>query len=95
MLNAVILLSMSTHPFHIPSGKKERLLKIFEGQCDNVIDLVVATNEEAVLRCDIYGRTPRIHLGKGLCYVKDSVYAMQPNMGQEGCMAVEVYLALV
>lgn len=96
MLNAVILHCMNTPLFHILTGKKERLLKIFEGWCDNVIDLIVATNEEAILRRDIYDRTPVFTWGKGrVTLLGDSVHAMQPNMGQGGCMAIEVYLALV
>ncbi|KAG5089601.1 hypothetical protein JHK86_002213 [Glycine max] len=49
----------------IPNGKKERFLKIFEGWCDNVIDLIHATEEEAILRRDIYDRTPTFTWGKG------------------------------
>ncbi|CAA3007243.1 Zeaxanthin epoxidase, chloroplastic [Olea europaea subsp. europaea] len=30
-------------------GKKERLLKLFEGWCDNVIDLLLTTDEDAIL----------------------------------------------
>ncbi|WJX55368.1 zeaxanthin epoxidase [Trifolium repens] len=72
------------------NGKKERLLKIFEGWCDNVIDLIVATEEEAILRRDIYDRMPTLTWGKGrVTLLGDSVHAMQPNMGQGGCMAIE------
>jgi hypothetical protein len=82
-------------PIHISAGKKDRLLKIFEGWCDNVIDLLLTTDEDSILRRDIYDREPIITWGKGrVTLLGDSVHAMQPNMGQGGCMAIEVYLPL-
>jgi hypothetical protein len=72
------------------------LLKIFKGWCDNTIDLILATDEEAILRRDIYDRIPTFKWGKGrVTLLGDSVHAMQPNMGQGGCMAIEVYISLI
>ncbi|KAM0895750.1 hypothetical protein ACQ4PT_023648 [Festuca glaucescens] len=72
------------------NGKKKRLLELFSGWCDNVIDLLNATDEEAILRRDIYDRPPTINWGKGrVTLLGDSVHAMQPNLGQGGCMAIE------
>nr|QED45764.1 zeaxanthin epoxidase [Petunia x hybrida] len=73
-----------------PNGMKARLLEIFGGWCDNVIDLLVATDEEAILRRDIYDRAPTFSWGRGrVTLLGDSVHAMQPNLGQGGCMAIE------
>ncbi|XP_038999997.1 zeaxanthin epoxidase, chloroplastic-like [Hibiscus syriacus] len=72
------------------NGKRVRLLEIFDGWCDNVIDLLVATDEDAILRRDIYDRTPSLTWGRGrVTLLGDSIHAMQPNMGQGGCMAIE------
>ncbi|CAI0553626.1 unnamed protein product [Linum tenue] len=73
-----------------PGGKKERLLQLFEGWCDNVIDVLHATDEEAILRRDIFDRTPTLNWGKGrVTLLGDSIHVMQPNLGQGGCMAIE------
>ncbi|KAI3991980.1 hypothetical protein MKX01_014871 [Papaver californicum] len=73
-----------------PNAKKERLIKIFGSWCDNVVDLLNATDEEAILRRDIFDRIPIFTWGKGrVTLLGDSVHAMQPNLGQGGCMAIE------
>ncbi|CAN6228334.1 unnamed protein product [Urochloa humidicola] len=72
------------------NGKKKRLLEIFRGWSEIVVDLITATEEEAILRRDIYDRPPIMNWGRGhVTLLGDSVHAMQPNMGQAGCMAIE------
>ena len=79
-----------------PEGKrKERLLQIFGHWTDDVVDLIKATPEDDVLRRDIYDRPPifKWHEGR-VVLLGDSAHAMQPNLGQGGCMAIEDALTL-
>ena len=70
--------------------RKERLLSIFGHWCDDVTDLIRNTPEEDVLRRDIYDRPPIFSWSRGrVTLLGDSAHAMQPNLGQGGCMAIE------
>ena len=70
--------------------RKARLLDIFGHWCDDVTDLIRNTPEDDVLRRDIYDRSPIMTWSKGrVTLLGDSAHAMQPNLGQGGCMAIE------
>ena len=53
-------------------------------------DLIEATPEDDVLRRDIFDRPPIFKWVDGrVVLLGDSAHAMQPNLGQGGCMAIE------
>jgi zeaxanthin epoxidase len=55
-----------------------------------VTDLIAATPEEDVIRRDIFDRPPVFKWTQGrVALLGDSAHAMQPNLGQGGCMAIE------
>jgi len=71
-------------------SRKARLLDIFGDWTDQVTDLVRATPEADVLRRDIFDRPPIMSWASGrVALLGDSAHAMQPNLGQGGCMAIE------
>ena len=73
-----------------PGGRKARMMSIFGTWCDAVTDLIENTPEEDVLRRDIYDRPPIFKWVTGrVALLGDSAHAMQPNLGQGGCMAIE------
>lgn len=73
-----------------PGTRKQRLMDIFGHWCDNVVELIKATPEDDILRRDIFDRPPIFKWADGrVVLVGDSAHAMQPNLGQGGCMAIE------
>lgn len=73
------------------AGKKKRVLKLFKGWCDEVITLIMETLDHMILQRDIYDRDMIYSWGTGrVTLVGDAAHPMQPNLGQGGCMAIEV-----
>lgn len=73
------------------SGRmKENLLEAFDGWSDDVLARFLATKEEDIEQRDIYDRRPIFKWVQGsTALLGDSAHAMQPNMGQGGCQAIE------
>eukprot|EP00271_Cylindrocystis_brebissonii_P016079 TRINITY_DN39257_c0_g1_i1.p1 TRINITY_DN39257_c0_g1~~TRINITY_DN39257_c0_g1_i1.p1 ORF type:complete len:730 (+),score=130.62 TRINITY_DN39257_c0_g1_i1:134-2191(+) len=73
-----------------PGERQQRVLELFGHWCDKVVDLIKATPEDMILRRDIYDRIPIMQWSRGrTTLLGDSAHAMQPNLGQGGCMAIE------
>jgi len=95
----------ATH--NCPAGEQDRagerksmLLKLFGGWREPIDRLIEATDEEAILRNDIFDRRPVRHWGSGrVTLLGDAAHPPTPNLGQGACQALEdaivlaVYLA--
>jgi 2-polyprenyl-6-methoxyphenol hydroxylase-like FAD-dependent oxidoreductase len=67
-----------------------KLLRLFEGWCAPVRELIGATPSEAVLRNAAYDRPAAARWGEGrVTLLGDAAHPMTPNLGQGGCVAVE------
>lgn len=74
-----------------PSGRKSALLGTFCGWHEPVEELIRATEEDAILRTDIYDREPLgERWGEGrVTLLGDAAHPMTPNLGQGACQAIE------
>jgi FAD-dependent urate hydroxylase len=74
----------------LPSGRKQALLKPFQGWYPASPALIQATREDAILRNGIYDRPPLMAWSRGrVTLLGDAAHPMTPNQGQGACQAVE------
>ena len=68
----------------------QRLEELFKDWCPEVKARIDNTEASTIERRDIYDRAPTLQWQDGnVILVGDSAHAMQPNMGQGGCQALE------
>lgn len=73
-----------------PAGIKAALLETFRGWHAPVEDLIRATEEDAMLRTDVYDREPLKRWGEGrVTLLGDAAHPTTPNLGQGACQAIE------
>ncbi len=76
-------------------GRKARLLRLFEGWREPIGRLIEATDEETILRNDLFDRRPVRHWGSGrVTLLGDAAHPPTPNLGQGACQALEDALVL-
>ena len=74
---------------------KDHLLELFKEFCVDVQDTLNATRPEDIERRDVYDRRPILKWADGrVALLGDAAHAVQPNMGQGGCQAIEDAYAL-
>ena len=72
------------------SEHREKLLRLFDGWCAPVVELIEATPSEKILRTATYDRPHAKRWGEGrVTLLGDAAHPLTPNLGQGGCMAIE------
>lgn len=78
-----------------PEGRKADLRVLFRGWHEPIEAIIEATEEEAILRNDIYEHRTLRRWGEGrVTLLGDAAHAMTPNLGQGACQATEDALVL-
>lgn len=76
-------------------GRKQELLKMFEGWHEPVEACIASTEETSILKNGAYDLAPRRRWGRQRAtLLGDAAHPCTPNLGQGGCMALEDALVL-
>ena len=69
---------------------RDQLLRLFDGWCEPVKELIEATPLTSLIRNDVCDRRPRRGWISGaVTLLGDAVHPTTPNLGQGGCLAIE------
>lgn len=71
-------------------ANQQELLRLFDGWCDPVLELIQATALTSLVRNAVFDRLPDRKWGAGsMTLLGDAIHPTTPNLGQGGCLAIE------
>jgi 2-polyprenyl-6-methoxyphenol hydroxylase-like FAD-dependent oxidoreductase len=84
----------SSQPASITSADgtttRGELLRLFDGWCEPVLELIRATPVESLIRNAVFDRRPVRGWSVGaMTLLGDAIHPTTPNLGQGGCLAIE------
>ena len=69
---------------------RRELLRLFDGWCEPVLELIQATALTSLVRNAVFDRRPVRKWGAGyMTLIGDAIHPTTPNLGQGGCLAIE------
>jgi len=69
---------------------RRELLRLFDGWCEPVLELIQATALTSLVRNAVFDRRPVRKWSAGsLTLIGDAIHPTTPNLGQGGCLAIE------
>ena len=80
---------------HHRHDSQNELLRLFDGWCAPVVQLIATTPPERILTTPAFDRDPQRTWGSGrVTLLGDAIHPTTPNLGQGGCLAMEDALVL-
>jgi len=88
-------MSMESQPENSIASKdglanRQELLRLFDGWCDPVPELIQATGLSSLVSNEVFDRPPVRKWSAGsVVLLGDAIHPTTPNLGQGGCLAIE------